>query len=166
MAPVLNGASTPDNVSPGMKTEVFWKCTRNRKHDPFPQRIWNRTSLHQGCPACDEEERKDRTRTTENARLKAQRERASALRPITAPPVLGRAERNAPLPLGGPTMTPGAAATTLGRSAQTIRNWIRSGRMRAHPAVHSRAPFLIPESEVLRVQAILGKLGDHGLEAA
>jgi transposase len=50
------------------------------------------------------------------------------------------------------------AAAALGRSQQTIRNWISAGRMRGHRA---RTGFTTSALEVDRLRTLLGVSGDH-----
>jgi excisionase family DNA binding protein len=161
-----NGALTPDDVTPGMPDEVFWKCLKNKKHKAFRQRIWNRHALHSGCKTCLEDERKERARVARNERAQEQRERASDQRPPASLPVLDAAARKAKLAVDATDMTPRAAAAVVGCSEQTIRNWIRDGRLRAHPPAAKGRPFLIPESEVMRARAILGAPAGPNVEAA
>lgn len=161
-----NGTVTPDDVSPGMPLVVFWKCLINKRHKPFPQRIAHRNSLHQGCPTCADDERKERARKSRNERSTTLRGRARSQSRATLPPVLERAARKVPLVVDGATLTPHQAAAAIGRSEATIRNWIRDGRIRAHPPAAAREPFRIPESEVRRVQAILAVAEDPDLEVA
>ncbi|MES2210146.1 MAG: zinc-ribbon domain-containing protein [Chloroflexota bacterium] len=150
-----NGALTPDNVTPNRADEVFWKCLKNKKHKPFRQRIYNRHALHEGCPACFEDEQKERAKANRNEYAQARRGRASDQRPPTSLPVLDAAARKAKLVVDPTDLTPRAAAAAVGCSEQTIRNWIHEGRIRAHTPAIKGKPFLVPESEVLRVRAIL-----------
>lgn len=153
----LNGTLTPDNVSPGMSNSVFWKCLKDAAHEPFPQRIAQRNAVHARCPTCIEDERVAQSRKSVNAQAHDQRRRASKQRPVTLPPTLDPADLEVPLAISGPMLTPDEVAVALGRTAQTIRNWIRDGRMRGQAPTRRQGSYQIPESEVVRLEKILGK---------
>jgi Probable Zinc-ribbon domain len=161
-----NGAHTPDNVTPGMPLKVYWMSLNDKKHKPFPQGIAMRDAMHQGCPKCFDEERKERARVTARERDQSQRARAAKIRGVATPPVLDDAARKETLVAGGKSLMRKDAAAAIGRSDATILNWIHSGRIRAHSPAAPGGPYLIPESEALRVRAILGLADDPGLEAA
>lgn len=55
--------------------------------------------------------------------------------------------------------TVGEAAALLGRSTQTIRNWIRDERVHGERFGPSQGQFLIEGSEIERVRALIGRDG-------
>lgn len=145
-----NAAIDPDRLLPGSNLKVWWRCGVEG-HDPFLQRIAGRTKQHSRCPQCFRGERK--TKSVAEARAARQRGR-ELLREVsgqTKPPVVGP----------GPTIgfpEPDYLAVTdvaasLGREKNTIRNWIRGGRIAAVQDTRMGKPmFWIPPSEVERVR--------------
>lgn len=109
----------------------MWICIKNKKHKPFPQRISTRAAEHAGCPKCADEDLRTRTTKKANVANQKQRSRAAKQRPVTILPVLDPSVLKTPRIVGEPTLRPKEASVLLGRLDQTIRNWIRSVRIRA-----------------------------------
>ena len=162
----LNGLVTPDDVSPGMNNYAFWKCLKNAAHKPFRQRIQQRDAEHKRCPECVAEEQMAGRRATTNAFNQDQRERASRQSPTTVPPVLDAADLEEVPAADEPVMSVHEAAVALVRSEQTIRNWMRDGRLKDRRSVGSKSADRIPRSEVARVLRILTPPAGSDREAA
>jgi len=50
--PTLNNELTPYDVTYGSSKKVWWKCSKNPKHE-WQSTISNRSNLNNGCPYCD-----------------------------------------------------------------------------------------------------------------
>ena len=49
--PTKNGGLTPEKVSAGSKTKVWWKCSNGPDHE-WPASIEKRVKRGDGCPCC------------------------------------------------------------------------------------------------------------------
>jgi Probable Zinc-ribbon domain len=162
----LNGTLTPDDVSPRMNRSVFWKCLKDAAHAPFAQRIQQRAAESKRCPGCVEDEVRERTRKSTNASNQSQRDRAGKQRPVTLPPVPDSSTVDDAGAPNEPMVNVHEVSVALGRSDQTIRNWMRDGRIRARPSVGWGDAARIPQSEIVRLKQILAKPDDTRREAA
>lgn len=157
-----NGPMTPETVLDGSSKYAMWTCPK-KGHPDFRQRINSRTRDHQGCPACANDKIRARRRGTmtaakikeqaaDAARKAAGRTTRAASRPPKFPPVM----THPAFDLTEPSLSRQEAADAMGRSLNTIANWILAGRLGSIRLGNAtNAKRRIPLSEVERVGALL-----------
>jgi excisionase family DNA binding protein len=151
-----NGSLTPDKVMPGNNTSVFWKCA-NKKHPIFELRISTRTKQHAGCRRCFLERRWGGPKNANVNRAKAVGRAAVAASRIPTRPPVAPVETDDEVAADGVTFTPDEAAKVLGRSVQTITNWVKAGRLQGrNVGTATKAQYRISAAQVDRAAVILG----------